>query len=335
MASGYFLIERQARRLDQVGKLRREGGARVDSVAAIWSWRPCRVGFAIAQPAEFSLVPVIGGDPESLTQLNGWVETARYAGMTAGPLIGGVLAGLGGTDVAMLVNSATFVAVAVAALLLHARRPPRPAADDGEPDRARDGVVYLFQDRALALVMSVVFISLLFMTASATAEVFFIKEDLQASDALYGLLFGAWTGGMVAGALVISRLLEAALVAHDHEQLALRGERAGANRQRAALELVCAEAHRGPIRRLGGLQHLAGVQRRLFAEDARQARQDRFSELAQLLQARRVEWALDRHPALDHPVELIGLQRLARRSRPFLPRGSAPCLRPSSARSSR
>jgi MFS family permease len=167
------------------------------------------VGFAIAQPAEFSLVPVIGGDRERLTQLNGWVETARYAGMTAGPPIGGVLAGLGGTDVAMLVNSATFVAVAVAALLLRARRPPQPAAEDGEPDRARDGVVYLFRDRALGLVMSVVFVSLLFMTASATAEVFFIKEDLQVSDALYGLLFGAWTCGMVAGAVVVARRIPA------------------------------------------------------------------------------------------------------------------------------
>ena len=116
---------------------------------------------------------------------------------------------MGGTDVAMLVNSATFVAVAVAALLLRARRPPQPAPEDGEPDRARDGVVYLFRDRALGLVMSVVFVSLLFMTASATAEVFFIKEDLQVSDALYGLLFGAWTCGMVAGALVVSRRIPA------------------------------------------------------------------------------------------------------------------------------
>src|SRR5688500_5594443 len=57
------------------------------------------VGFAFAQPAEFALVPVIGGG-ERLTEINGLVETARYAGLTLGPLIGGVLAGFGGTDVA-------------------------------------------------------------------------------------------------------------------------------------------------------------------------------------------------------------------------------------------
>jgi MFS family permease len=162
------------------------------------------IGFAVAQPAEFSLVPVIAADQE-LTQVNGLVETARYVGMTAGPALGGLLAALGGTKLAMLVNAGTFAAVALAALLLRARRTPQPAAANGEPDRARDGVVYLFRDRTLALVLTVVFVSLLFMSASVTAEVFFIREDLQASDAVYGLVFSAWTVGMVTGALVVAR----------------------------------------------------------------------------------------------------------------------------------
>jgi MFS family permease len=162
------------------------------------------VGFAFAQPAEFALVPVIGGD-ERLTEINGFVETARYAGLTLGPLIGGVLAGVGGTEVAMLVNAGTFGVVALAALLLTARRHPEGPVDGGPRDRARDGVVYLFRDRTLALVMSVAVVSLLFMTASVTAEVFFLKEDLEVSDAVYGLIFACWTMGMVVGALVVAR----------------------------------------------------------------------------------------------------------------------------------
>jgi MFS family permease len=162
------------------------------------------IGFAIAQPAEFALVPLIGGD-EHLTEINGLVETARYAGMTAGPALGGVLAGLGGAETAMLVNAGTFAVVALAALLLKTRRHPEPRALDAEPERARDGVVFLFRDRTLALALTVVFVSLLLMTASVTAEVFFLKEDLEVSDPLYGLLFGTWMIGMVAGALVVAR----------------------------------------------------------------------------------------------------------------------------------
>jgi MFS family permease len=58
-----------------------------------------------------------------------------------------------------------------------------------------------------------VFVSLLFMTASATAEVFFLKEDLDVSDALYGLLFASWMVGMVVGALVVARRVPASALA--------------------------------------------------------------------------------------------------------------------------
>jgi MFS family permease len=177
----------------------------LDSVAAILVLATLLgIGFAFAQPAEFALVPEIGRG-ERLSQINGYVESARYAGMTAGPLVGGVVAGLGGTDVAMYVNAASFGVVALAGFRLTARRHPHPAVEGAEPDRARDGVVFLLRDHTLRLVIGVVFVSLLFMTASATAEVFFLKEDLEVSDAVYGLLFAAWMVGMVLGALVVAR----------------------------------------------------------------------------------------------------------------------------------
>jgi MFS family permease len=177
----------------------------LDSVAAILVLAALLgIGFAFAQPAEFALVPAIARG-ELLTQINGYVESARYAGMTLGPLAGGVLAGLGGTDVAMYVNAGTFAVVALVGLRLSARRHPLPAVAGAEPERARDGVVFLLRDETLRMVIGVVFVSLLFMTASVTAEVFFIKEDLEVSDAVYGLLFAAWMVGMVLGALVVAR----------------------------------------------------------------------------------------------------------------------------------
>jgi MFS family permease len=162
------------------------------------------IGFAVAQPAEFALVPVIAGGRE-LADVNGYVEAARYTGMTAGPLIGGVLAATGGTAVAMVVNAATFVAVALAAALLRARRKPVRAEGPDVRERARDGAVFLFRDRTLGIVLPVIFVSLLFMSASITAEVFFAKEDLGVGDVVYGAIFSMWTIGMVVGALVVAR----------------------------------------------------------------------------------------------------------------------------------
>ena len=126
----------------------------------------------------------------------------------------------------MLVNAGTFAVVAASALLLRARRRPQPAGADGALDRARDGVVFLFRDRQLGLVMAVLFVSLLFMTASATAEVFFLKEDLEVSDAIYGVVFGAWTIGMVLGALVVARRVpEGALALGVLVAVAIQGYR--------------------------------------------------------------------------------------------------------------
>jgi MFS family permease len=173
----------------------------LDSVPAILALAALLgAGFAVAQPAEFALVPAIAGKRD-LTALNGRVEAARYAGMTAGPLVGGVLAATGGTAAAMLVNAATFACVAIAAARLRVRREPT-AAEHGE--RVRDGVVHLFADRTLAGVLAVVLASLLFMSASITAEVFFLTEDVGVSGAVYGVVFASWTVGMVFGAVVVA-----------------------------------------------------------------------------------------------------------------------------------
>lgn len=51
------------------------------------------------------------------------------------------------------------------------------------------------------------------MTASATAEVFFAKDVLNAGDIGYGALMTSWTLGMSLGALVLARRFRMALAA--------------------------------------------------------------------------------------------------------------------------
>lgn len=87
-------------------------------------------GAAVAATAEFALVPAAAGE-ERLAAANGHVETARYAGMTAGPLLGGLLAGAGLEHAALLVNAGTFLLVAAT----RARRRP-PTATAGAPATA-------------------------------------------------------------------------------------------------------------------------------------------------------------------------------------------------------
>jgi MFS family permease len=166
------------------------------------------VGVAVAQPAEFALVPATAG-AGGVAAANGRIEAARYLGFTLGPVIGGLLAAAGSTRIALLVNAATFLAVALAAQALRARREPRPAADRTS-ERAREGIAFLLRDDVLAPVIVAAFVSLLFMTASATAEVFFVKDVLHAGDAGYGTLMTLWTLGMVVGSTLVATRVPAA-----------------------------------------------------------------------------------------------------------------------------
>jgi MFS family permease len=164
-------------------------------------------GVAVAQPAEFALAPAVAG-PGGVAAANGRIEAARYLGFTVGPVLGGLLAAAGGTRIALLVNAASFLAVAAAAQALRARRDPSRAGRATE--RARDGIAFLFGDAVLAPVVGAAFVSLLFMTASATAEVFFAKDVLHAGDAGYGLLMTLWTVGMVIGSTLVAARVPAA-----------------------------------------------------------------------------------------------------------------------------
>lgn len=160
-------------------------------------------GSAISQPAEFALVPALAGE-ERLTRASGVMEAARYAGFAAGPIGAAVIAAAGDARLAMLVNAGSFLAIAVAAAFIRTRRGPGPgrrAAARGERgERARDGVAVLWNDGALRPALLAATCALLFISASMTVEVFYVKEVLEGGDAVYAVLMVAWMAGMAAGA---------------------------------------------------------------------------------------------------------------------------------------
>jgi MFS family permease len=169
------------------------------------------VVFAVSQPAEFALVPLLAGQ-RRIRAANGHVETVRYLGYAIGPLLGGILFAVGGLGLAMLVDAATFAAVAGVALALRVRRNGTRAEEVGAP-RARDGIVFLARDRVLRLAMLVAFGSLLFMSAVWVGELFFVEDVLGRGEVAYGLMLSVWTVGMAFVAMLVSRRVAAGATA--------------------------------------------------------------------------------------------------------------------------
>jgi MFS family permease len=60
--------------------------------------------------------------------------------------------------------------------------------------------------------MAAAFVSLLFMTATVAADVFFAKDYLEIGDIGYGLLLTTWTLGMVLGATFLPKRIAAGSV---------------------------------------------------------------------------------------------------------------------------
>jgi hypothetical protein len=145
-------------------------------------------------------------------EANGRIETARFIGFGLGPVLGALLFSLGGPELAMAVNGATFAAVACAALALRIRREPSVDVGATKP-RARDGISALLGDDVLSLGMLVAFGSLCFMSAVWVAELFFVEDVLHQGKLAYGTWLSLWTAGMALGALLLARRVAAGALA--------------------------------------------------------------------------------------------------------------------------
>ena len=168
------------------------------------------IGNAFAQPAEFTLIPAVAAAGR-VTEATGVVESARYAGFAAGPLLAAGLAALG-PQTALLVNAATFLTIAVAVGTMRARRLPCERVP-GERRQALEGFRVLRRDRVLRITLAAAVGALLFISASLTVEIFYLKDVVGASDTAYALLLCGWMAGMVAGATALARRVPRRIVA--------------------------------------------------------------------------------------------------------------------------
>jgi MFS family permease len=164
-------------------------------------------GASVSGPAVYTLVPVVVGE-DRVTEATAYLETGRYIGMVAGPVLAGILAAGPGARAALLVDALTFLLIALAVMAMRIRRPPEPAsAEERRRGAMREGFRFIRRDPVLLLVFVTVGSVLLFGAMDNVAEVFYAREALGAGDWGFGLLAAGWLLGMAIGAAVIARTL--------------------------------------------------------------------------------------------------------------------------------
>jgi MFS family permease len=167
------------------------------------------LGLSVSAPSLGSLTRLIVAD-DRIAAATSLQQGGNVAATLAGPTVGGLLVGLtGGARVPLLLDAASFLVISAAGLLIHTRRRPKNSA---RRSRARDGIVWLFSDRALAPVMMLAVLLIVIGQVTAVAEVFLVRDTFRSSTLTFGLLQATWVLGSMFGTVFASRLNTAARI---------------------------------------------------------------------------------------------------------------------------
>ncbi len=147
---------------------------------------------------------------DELRSGNAILNVAFTGGAAVGPALAGLVVAGFGVQSALLLDAASFYAIAW--ILLTAGRLPRAAPDPGRVrERLRAGLAYIRRTARLRRLLVAEGLAFVFFAAVLPVEVIYAKETLGTGDAGYGLLLASWGVGMVLGSVVFATIRRAAL----------------------------------------------------------------------------------------------------------------------------
>jgi hypothetical protein len=130
-----------------------------------------------------------------------------------GAALAGLLVGSLGLGTALLVDAASFLAIAV---LIASTRGLPDVASEGEREgwivRLRDGLAFARSHRPVRLLLSGQAVALVMFTLVVPIEVIYAKVSLGTTDAGFGVLLASWGAGIVIGSLVYLVLKQRSLM---------------------------------------------------------------------------------------------------------------------------
>jgi transmembrane secretion effector len=134
---------------------------------------------------------------------NALLNVVLTAGAALGPGLAGVLIAGFGVQTALLLDAASFYAIAW--IVFRAGTLPQAKPEEGHTrERIRAGIAYLRRQSTLRWLLIAQGAAFVFFAAVIPIEVVYAKETLGAGDSGYGIMLASWGGGMVLGSLVFA-----------------------------------------------------------------------------------------------------------------------------------
>jgi MFS family permease len=134
---------------------------------------------------------------------NAVLNVAFTGGAAIGPAVAGLVVAGFGVQSALLLDAASFYAIAW--ILFTAGRLPEVEPDASRlRERLGAGLAYIRERKALRRLLTAQGAAFVFFAAVLPIEVIYAKQTLGAGDSGYGLLLASWGGGMVLGSFVFA-----------------------------------------------------------------------------------------------------------------------------------
>jgi hypothetical protein len=131
--------------------------------------------------------------------------------MLVAPALAGFLVGQAGGRLPLLLDAASYLALVAAGFVVRTRRRGGSVGGSAATGATRAAVAAaarwrLRDDRLLSTMLGVLITVVAAVSAINVFEVFFIRDTLGGSTTMFGLIAGAWTVGMLVGAVVFARV---------------------------------------------------------------------------------------------------------------------------------
>ncbi len=141
---------------------------------------------------------------------NALLNVAFTGGAAVGPAVAGLIVAGFGLQTALLVDAASFYAVAL--ILLTARGLPHGEPEPGHlRERVAAGIRYLREHKRLRNLLIAQGAAFIFFAAVVPVEVVYAKQTLGTTDTGYGVMLASWGVGMVLGSLIFAAVRKASL----------------------------------------------------------------------------------------------------------------------------
>ncbi|MEO3923815.1 MFS transporter [Micromonosporaceae bacterium B7E4] len=162
-------------------------------------------GLAVTQPTLAALLPEMVRR-EDLPRASAINLTAGSVGILVAPALAGLLVGQFGARIPLLLDAGSYLALIAAGLLLRTRRGGRrPTGAAGGASPAPTAPAWrLRRDPLLWTMVAAIAATVAGVGAVNVIEVFYVRETLHSSAAMFGLVSAAWTAGMLVGAWLLA-----------------------------------------------------------------------------------------------------------------------------------